>query len=262
VPALSFKGGTISFESTGQGSALVLLHGFLESKDIWKDFSNQLSPRYKVVCIDLPGHGLSSNFGYHHSMELMAEAVMAVLKHLKIRRFFLLGHSMGGYVSMALAEKYPDQIKGLCLFHSTADNDSEQKKKERLKVIKVVQRDKAIFIREAVPNLFNRELKPYRQGIAKISSIASKMSVQGIIASLEGMRQRANREIVLKFAPYPVLYLIGKSDKLLSWEKLVEECALCENAEYILLENSAHMGFIEEKEKSLDAILNFLRRKI
>ena len=83
------------------------------------------------MCIDLPGHGSSSCFGYTHSMTLMSECVMAILKHLNIRRFYLIGHSLGGYVSIALGENYPDQIKGLVMFHSSVSDDPPDKKKER-----------------------------------------------------------------------------------------------------------------------------------
>ena len=228
---------------------------------MWDEYSERLSQQYLVISPDLPGHGKSSNFGYCHSMEFMAEVVMAILKEHKIRKFHLIGHSMGGYVSMAIAEKYPDNIRGICMFHSTADSDSEKKKKERLQVIKVVQKKKDFFISESIPNLFNTEYKPYKRGIASITRMAKSMSVQGIIAAIEGMRIRNNREIVMKFAPYPVLYIIGQKDNILPYKKLADESQLNENAEYILLENCGHMGFIEDNEACYAAIKKFLRRK-
>ena len=261
MPEFDFRGGVISYEVSGQGPALIFLHGFLENRSIWNNYVRSLSSKYKVVSIDLPGHGSSSNFGYCHSMEVMAESVMAVLKLLDIRRFHLIGHSMGGYVSMAIAEKFADKIRGLCMFHSTADNDSEAKKAERLKVIKVVQRNKAVFISTSIPNLFNTQYKPYKREISGFVKSARELTSQGIIAALEGMRKRSNREIVLKFAPYPVLYIVGEKDNILDWKKLVNESKLTENGEYLLLENCGHMGFIEEREVCLQAIKDFLKRK-
>lgn len=256
---LAFRDGSIAYTVSGKGSAIVFLHGFLENLEIWKDFSHSLKNKYKVICIDLPGHGNSSNFGYCHTMELMADAVIHVIKSLKVRRFYLIGHSMGGYVSMAIAEKCPDSIKGLCMFHSTADNDSDEKRKERLKVIKVVQKDKKYFIRTAIPNLFFSP-ENHKKKISEIIDSALKISTQGIIAALEGMRIRGNREIVLKFISYPVLYIVGKKDKLLPQNKLIQEAQLTELSEHILLENSAHMGFIEEFQVCLRGIENFLKR--
>lgn len=262
MPSIDFREGQISYDVSGNGPAVVFLHGFLENKEIWNDYALFLSKSYKVICIDLPGHGESSNFGYCLSMEMMGEAVMTVLKSLSIRRFYLIGHSMGGYVSMSIAEFFPDNIKGLCLFHSTADNDSAQKKKERQKVIKVVQRDKKIFIRESIPNLFNTEHKPYKRAIKSIQKIAFSMPAQAIIAALEGMRIRKNREIVMKFAPYPVLYIIGEKDNVLPFKKLIQESKLSERAEYLLLKETGHMGFIENPEGCLNGIKKFLKTKV
>lgn len=261
MSVLDFKGGQIHYSIKGSGKAVVLLHGFLEDATIWKEYSDILSQKYLVICPDMPGHGKSSNFGYCHSMEFMAEVVMAILKQHNIRKFHLIGHSMGGYISMAIAEKHPDNIRGICLFHSTADSDSDKKQKERLKVIKVVQKKKDFFISESIPNLFNTKFKPYKSGIASISNMAKSMSVQGIIAAIEGMRIRKNREIVMKFAPYPVLYLIGKEDNILPFDKLITESNLTENAEYVLMQNCGHMGFIEDKEACIEAIGRFLKRK-
>ncbi len=259
MPAIDFREGQIHYDVSGKGSAVVFLHGFLEDKNIWKKYTKSLSGQNRIICIDLPGHGLSSNFGYCHSMELMADAVMHVLKELKVRRFYLIGHSMGGYVSMAIAESSPDNIKGLCMFHSTADADSAQKKIDRDRVIKVVQKNKSLFIKEAIPNLFNTSVKPYKRGIASISKMAMNMSVQAIIAALEGMKIRSNREIVVKFAPYPVLYVIGQMDNILPYEKLIEESKLSDNSEYLLLPRVNHMGFIEDSEVCLKKIKAFVR---
>lgn len=258
---LDFRGGKIAYDVVGKGNAVVFLHGFLENRNIWKEFTSPLTVNYKIICIDLPGHGGSSNFGYSHDMEFMAEVVQAVLKFLNIRRFHLIGHSMGGYAAMAIAEKNPDSIRGICMFHSTADADSEQKKKDRLKVIKAVQADKRFFLNEAIPKLFNTDFKTYRNEIASLISSAKSMSTQGIIASLEGMRLRINREIILRFSPYPVLFIIGKSDLILPMNKLIDESSLNASGSYILLENSGHMGFIEEPELCLTAISALLKRK-
>ncbi|WP_369407157.1 alpha/beta fold hydrolase [Seonamhaeicola sediminis] len=128
---LEYKGITIFYTDHGKGSAIVLLHGFLENSNIWKPFIPQLSKKNRVVCIDLLGHGQTECLGYIHSMELMAEVVETVLKHLKIRRSIFVGHSMGGYVALAFAEKNPDNVKGLCLMNSTARSDTQEKKNKQ-----------------------------------------------------------------------------------------------------------------------------------
>ena len=168
---------------------------------------------------------------------------------------------MGGYVAMALAETSPDMIRGLCMFHSTSNSDTAQKKKERNKVINLVQKNKTIFVRQAIPNLFNTAFNPYKQAIKEITGKAMKISVQAIIASLEGMKIREDRRIVLKFAPYPVLYIMGRYDNVLPLKKLLIEVESSEYAESVVLENAGHMGFIEDSEVCLKAIQRFLRKR-
>jgi len=258
--SIKFKSINVSFTDHGKGKAVVLLHGFLENQSIWKYFSEQLSKTQRVITVDLLGHGNTDCLSYVHTMEEMAEAVQAVLNHLKIRKYFLVGHSLGGYVSLALAEVQPDHVKGLVLFHSTAKADTKSKKADRNRAIKVVKRNATIFIKEAIPNLFNTEYKPYKRGINTISKQALKMSKQGVIAALEGMKVRLDREIILKFAPYPVLYIIGKRDNILPYENLIEQAKLTKNGEFILLDKVGHMGFLEAKEETCKVIKWFVAK--
>ena len=126
---IQFKGAKIHFTDTRKGRCIVLLHGFLESMEIWNEYVKLLSKRYRVICIDLPGHGKSENIGYVHTMELMADCVKEVLYSLQITKCVMIGHSMGGYVTLAFAEKHERNLRGFALFHSHAAPDSEEKKK-------------------------------------------------------------------------------------------------------------------------------------
>lgn len=257
--SIKFKGIKVSFTDTGKGKAVVFLHGFLGDKTVWNYYIKQLaSSTTRVITIDLLGHGKTECLSYVHTMEEMAEAVYEVLKHLKLRKYFLVGHSMGGYVSLALAENYPDEIRGLCMFHSSAKADSEGKKKDRNRAIKVVKRNAKIFIDEAIPNLFNTKHKPHTNAINKAKKIALQTSQQGIVAALEGMKKRLDREIILRFAPYPVLYIIGKEDNILPYEDLISQAELAEENSYLLLDNVGHMGFFEAKRECLASLKDFL----
>lgn len=124
-----FRGIQVSFNDVGKGRTVVLLHGFLGAKELWGATAKNLSRSYRVISIDLPGHGETPCIGYAHSMELMAKSVKAVMDHLKLKRYVIIGHSMGGYVALAFADLFPDNLKGLGLYHSTAYPDSEEKKK-------------------------------------------------------------------------------------------------------------------------------------
>jgi len=257
--SVNFKSINVSFTDKGKGKAVVFLHGFLGSKEIWKPFAQELSKRQRVITIDLLGHGNTDCLSYVHTMEEMAEAVEAVLNHLKLRKYYLVGHSLGGYVSLALAENNPDNIKGLIMFHSSAKADDKQKKIDRGRVVRIVKRNAEIFVNEAVPNLFNVKYKPYKRAVSQIQKIALKTSKQGIIAALEGMRFRKDREIILKFSPYPVLFIIGEEDNILPSEDLMIQAGLPEKGSYLALKNVGHMGFLEAKTVTYNAIKKFVR---
>ena len=118
--SLTFKNANISFSDQGKGTAVVLIHGFLENATMWKNVVPEISKRNRVVTIDLLGHGKTDCLGYIHTMELFAATIAAVLKALRIRKCVLVGHSLGGYIALAFAEKYPQKVKGLCLMNATS----------------------------------------------------------------------------------------------------------------------------------------------
>ena len=136
---LDYKEIKISYLVEGEGEALVFLHGYLEAKEIWNDFSQRFSGNYKVICIDIPGHGDSGILGDVHEMDEMAAVTDAVLQHEKIDLCVLFGHSMGGYAVMSFVKNYPDKLKGYCLFHSTCFADNEEKKNNRDREIALVK---------------------------------------------------------------------------------------------------------------------------
>lgn len=257
----TFKQEKIAFTQKGKGRCIVLLHGFLESKNTWDNAIEELSKKFKVVAVDLPGHGESASYGYVHTMELMAESVKALLDHLRLRKYVLVGHSMGGYVTLAFAENYPDYIKGLVLFHSTAASDTDEKKTDRDKAIRLVKRTPHKYIAEAVKRLFApHNLETLSDKVKFAQDIAMQTTQQGIIDALEGMKIRPNREVVLKFVDYPVLFINGKYDLVIPYENIQHQLQLAHQTETLLLENSGHMGFFEEPEKSMKAINKFVRK--
>lgn len=260
MPSIDFKYGKISYKVKGKGRAIVLLHGFLESGAIWGSYSEKLSRVYKVIFVDLPGHGQSDCFGYVHRMELMAEAVKAVLDKLHLRRYVLVGHSMGGYVALAFAELYAENVKGLVLFHSTAYPDSREKKKDREKAIEFVKHSPEVYAREATKKLFAPlNVHLFRDKVEIAQSISMATSQQGIIAALEGMKVRKNREVVLKFAPYPVMLIAGKLDTTIPYERIKPLFLLAKNTYTQTLENAGHMGFFEAESETIRATKKFAR---
>ena len=153
----TYKNIKISYTETGKGTAVVMLHGFLENQTMWQDFVPELSKKNRVITIDLLGHGQTECLGYVHSMEDQADMVHAVLHELKIRKAVLIGHSMGGYVALAFAELYADTVKGIVLLNSTSRADSDERKINRDRAIIAVKQNYTTFVRMSIANLFSED---------------------------------------------------------------------------------------------------------
>ncbi len=251
----------VRFSDTGKGRAIVLLHGFPETLEVWDEFSVKLARHFRIIVIDLPGFGQTPCIGYIHSMELMARCVKAVMDSLGLRKYILTGHSMGGYVSLAFAEFFNDNLAGLCLFHSTSLPDSAEKKQDRDRVIEIVKKDTRHYVNEMIPTLFAAEnIRYYKEDIRDLKHIAHGVSQQGIINALEGMKERPKRDWILQNARYPVLFIIGKKDVVVPFESMLKQAELVKQASILFLEESGHMGFIEEKKRTQEFLIQFARK--
>ena len=254
-----YKNTKIAYSETGKGTTVVLLHGFLENSTMWNAHVEELAKRNRVVCIDLLGHGQTDCLGYIHSMEDQADMIHHVLHELKIRKAILVGHSMGGYVTLAFAELYPEMMKGLVLMNSTSRADSDDRKTNRDRAILAVKQNYTSFIRMSIANLFsenNRERLV--DEIELVRNEALKTPLQGIVAALEGMKERKDREVILHFATYPILLILGKQDPVLNYEENITQI---ENTKVELVTfNDGHMSHIENKEELTKVLLGFLKK--
>ena len=214
----------LHFEKKGVGKEiLVLLHGFMENSSIWSDVEKNLSSDFSVLKIDLPGHGKSEILAEVHTMELMADEVKKVLDHEKIDNIHLLGHSMGGYVSLAFAEKFPESLKSLTLFFSTFLADDEQKKEQRKKSYRIIKDAFAHYARAGVPNLFNpNELDVLERKIENALEIALSTNNLGALACVKGMVERPDRKEVLENLEAKILVIAGKHDNAVKTELVMK----------------------------------------
>lgn len=253
-----YKNTKISFSSQGKGSAIVLLHGFLENSTMWNSVAASLCKNNRVVCIDLLGHGQTECLRYVHTMEIMAAAVEAVLMHLKIRKSIFVGHSLGGYVALAFAEKNPDSIKGLCLMNSTTRADDANRVDLRSRAIEAVKTEYKNLVRLSIVNLFrpkNRIL--FKEEIKEIKAQALKTPLQGYIAAQEGMKIRNDREVLLHFSPYKKMLILGKKDPVLDYNDLLDQV---KNTEVEVVElPDGHMSHIENKYELITALKRFVK---
>ena len=254
---LQYKGITIFFTDAGHGNPVVLLHGFLENSTMWNTFIPELSKNNRIICIDLLGHGKTECLGYIHTMELMAEAVEAVLNHLKITKSTLIGHSMGGYVALAFAEKNPKALKGLCLMNSTALPDTEEKKQNRDRAILAVKQNYKTFIRIAINNLFRPKNRiTFAEKIKEVINEALQTPLQGIIAALEGMKIRKDRQHILQPSNFKKMMIISKKDPVLDYLTLITQ-TLNNNIKVVEFPDG-HMSHIENEVFFFQEIIHFI----
>ncbi len=258
---LNWQQGVINYCIKGEGKPVVLLHGFLENLHIWDDFSAFLETGFQVIAVDLPGFGKTSVFGENHTMPFMAEAVKAVLEAENIPEARLVGHSMGGYVSLAFAKKYPETVQGLVLFHSHAAGDDEQGRQNRSRTIEVVKKDHKDFIARFIPLLFAEENVPrFAVEIDRLREVSLQTSKEGVVAALAGMRDRDDHLEMLKKAPFPLFFVVGKQDSRIPLEKISGQLTLPPHAEAVVLDGVGHMGFVEAPAKIFPVAKDFLLR--
>ena len=256
---IQYQNQPIHYKTEGLGNTVVLLHGFLESLEIWNAFSETLSHHLNVISIDLPGHGESGSWGEVHSMDLMAETVNAVIDHLNIENCVIAGHSMGGYVAVHFAEKYPEKVKGFGFFHSNADADTPEAKNNRNRTIAILNKNYISWVNQFIPDLFavcNQD--KFIPEIKQLQQIAGKMNASEIIAAQIGMRDRESKRTYLESTDLPVFFILGKDDTKMVVSKVMEQILLPKHCELLILANVGHMGFIEAKETTMNFLHGFI----
>jgi len=238
--------------SVGTKNPLVLLHGFMESQAIWNPFFEAFGEERCVITIDLPGHGQTVQFAEIHTMSLMAECVKVVLDAENIEKVTIIGHSMGGYVTLEFAHLFPERTTQFGLFHSQAAAETEQGIINRNRAVEALNQNKKGFISQLIPDLFAPEnVKKLQQEIEHLIEIAQTMSVESIVAATLGMRDRHDRLDVLKQAKNPVIFIQGKQDKRFPDEMIFSQIQLCNQAEVLYL-NCGHMGFLECEQETIE----------
>ncbi|MCA1757987.1 MAG: alpha/beta hydrolase [Bacteroidales bacterium] len=260
--SVGFRGGIVCYTVSGEGDVVILIHGYLESAEVWGGFAEQLAKRYRVLAVDLPGNGRSSDFDTAHTMCFLADSVMAVLDSEKVSRAFVVGHSLGGYVALNMAERYPERLAGYILFHSHPYSDSDEVKENRMREIGIVESGKKELIYPVnIPRMFaSLNLSRFEEAVEKSKQIASAHTGRGIIAILEGMMGRKDRSAILTSGRLPSMVLLGRMDNYIDYDTMTGELTIPDNGSLITLETSGHMGFIEETEKSVALVDSFIRR--
>ena len=254
-----YNNSKVAYQKVGQGQILVFLHGFCEDSTMWADFVPLLSKKYTILTIDLSGFG-DSDLLKNKGIAAMADAVLAVLDAEKISSCILIGHSMGGYVSLALAEKRPEILLGLGLFHSHPYKDSQAKIDNRLKTIGFIERHGIApfaghFVRNLFPLTFVDNNKPF---VEELIHKTSTHHSDAVIAASYAMIERDDRAEVLTNLACPTLFIIGSLDNAISTEHSLKQLSLPNIASVHVLENIGHMGMFEAPVETLEIIVDFI----
>jgi pimeloyl-ACP methyl ester carboxylesterase len=261
---LLYQNKKIFYRITGSGNPVVLIHGFGEDGAIWKNQIEFLKNKFQLIIPDLPGSGQSEMID-DMSIEGMAEVIHSIIHEQNIEACPVIGHSMGGYITLALVKKYWNHISAFGLFHSTAYADSEEKKAIRRKGIEFINQHGAFeFLKIATPNLFspNSILRQAQNqipnSIEEIIKLGHNFSTAALVSYYEAMMKRPDRTEMLHKATVPVLFIMGKYDNAIPLEDGLQQCHLPEKSYIYILRNSGHMGMLEEKDKCNEILDKFL----
>lgn len=245
--------------STNATNPLVLIHGFCETHELWQNFQRKLSGSIRVICPDLPGFGQSHLPNSHISIPAIAEAIYQWLNSMHINKCCVIGHSMGGYITLALAKKHPELLHSIGLFHSTAYEDSQGKKENRTKTIEFVETHGVKkFTESFVPALFSEESKAKLKNIVnKTEAMASKTNKESLIAYTKAMRDRESCIDVLTNFHEPILFIAGEKDMAIPPEHSRAQAVLSDRIQFHLLKDTGHMGMLEKEDDAVNIVRDF-----
>ncbi len=262
-----YQQSSIFYRSVGKGKKVMLLHGFAEDGRIWDNQIDFLKNDFRLLIPDIPGSG-QSEFIQNGDIAIYAEVIRAILaddfekeKDNEPEVVTLIGHSMGGYIALAFAEKYPQLLASFGLFHSTAFADNEDKKLARTKAIQFIKEHGSFpFLQTSIPGLFNETFTAEHSIVVNELINQSKgFNPLSLIQYYEAMIQRPDRTEILKEFKNPILFIIGEKDAIIPLQSSLQQCYLPAQADVHVLKNSAHMGMLEETEKSNKIIFNFVK---
>jgi len=257
----------IFYRNIGKGDPVMFVHGFGEDGEVWNNQIEFFKNKYHLIVPDLPGSGRSEMIN-DMSMEGMAEVLHTIIHEENIDKCTVIGHSMGGYITLALVESYWNHVNAFGLFHSSAFADTEEKKQTRKKGIEFAKQHGAFeFLKTATPNLFSPNSKTQSRllsgpnSIQELISSLSNFSTDALVSYYEAMMKRPDRTDLLKKTEKPVLFIAGEHDNAIPLNDILKQCHLPEKSYIHLLKKSGHMGMMEEPENANRILEEFLENK-
>lgn len=250
----------LSYIKKGEGATILWLHGFCEDGTVWEAYTEEFKGDYLNLIVDLPGFGKSQTDPTPTTIAEMAQAVKAVIDKEGIDKVNIIGHSMGGYVALAMIELYPGLVTRLCMFHSQPFADDDAKKAARKKVITFIEKNGLEpWMKEFYPGLFAaKNQKTLAPLIQKLHNRGIQYPVSSVINATEAMINRPDRSDVLGKFTGPVLFIVGNEDQAIPKDNSMDQLSIPDTSFAELLDDVAHMGIFEAPNETKKAIMELL----
>jgi pimeloyl-ACP methyl ester carboxylesterase len=233
--------------------SVVLIHGHGVDASIWDSIYADLALDGPVLKPDV------ARLTSHTTIEAYAEELNARLQAASINDVVLVGHSMGGYIALAFAERYPAQVRGLVLYHSTAYADDEDRKAQRRQLIETMRtQGGAQFIEKQLPKMVAPDY-PAEKVQALIDRYRD-LPTDALIAGMEAIAGRPDRTNILRDAPFPILLVLGKQDQLIPLEKTKKLAELSDRIRVALIDDAGHLSMVEQPEASQKILRDFVKQ--
>ena len=253
-----FDSHKIHYTVCGQGPAVVFLHGFLEDLNIWDTITAELKDHCQIICIYLPGHGLSPALKEIHSMERYAQIVHSLLATLNASTALIVGHSMGGYVALALTQQAPEVVCGLLLINTTPDKDNNARKENRNRALRIIKTQAQAFVSMAIENLCDPATSHrYVSEIAALKKRALSCDVKGLEQTIIGLRDRNDRNEILRQFQCRKHLIMGDKDPFIS-EKKARQINQ-KTGSSLTLVSGGHMTWLEAPEAIIERVKILLK---
>lgn len=255
---LKVNSNEIAYKDMGEGEPIVFLHGFCGSMSYWDKVAPELSKEYRVILIDLRGHGASSSTTYPFTIDDLAKDIKEVLEVLKVGQVHLFGHSLGGYITLSLVEHYPEKVKGYGLVHSTAYPDSDEAKSGRVTAANNIEKDGIEpFIEGLIPKLFSdQSLVTLTDEVEKAKQVGYYTDPKAAQQTLLAMKARPDRNELLTKKVIPLLLIAGSDDKIIPVDRTFS--AEADHIHSNVIHEAGHMSMYEKPNEFIRIIREFI----
>lgn len=251
------NGINLAYTDRGEGLPVVFLHAFPFNRRMWEPQVQALSDRYRIIAVDLRGHGESDAPLWRYTLELFADDVTGLLDHLGIQQAVLAGLSMGGYLSFAFYRKYRERVKALVLADTRADADKPEMITWRFNLAQKVYQEGAKAVADEMgPKLLSPKAKP--AVVEQVRAIILSTQMSGIVGDLMAIAERPDSTPLLAQITCPTLVLVGQHDVLTTPEENKRIADGIKNARFEVIPEAGHMSNLEQPEAFNRAVAMFL----